>query len=147
MTTTLTNSQLLDQFNLHAQLEPEAMEAVIDFTGHSLQRQGDVMLVKQTDVEKVATTLVEANGIAVVSSEAKQGNTHILHAYEGKVYFDANTHLLQNERVVYGLLTVEEGSTAVLIHTGEHPALGVTAGNYLVLGQVEGATEIRRVAD
>jgi hypothetical protein len=144
--TTLTNATVLSHYNLKAELEPTAMDALIDFSASCApQRQGDVLTIPTQSVQ--ATTPVPAEGVAVVSSEAKQGNTHILHAYAGRVFFDADPAPFKGDKVVYGLLTVAEDAQAVLIHTGEHPALGFAPGNYLVLGQVEGALELRRVMD
>ena len=146
LTSIPTNAQVLNRFELTAQLEVAAMDAVVEFSAHTLQRQGDVLALKQPGLA-AAVQAVPAGGIAVVSSEAMNGNTHMLHAYAGDVFFDADPTPLRDERVIYGTLTVAAGASAVLIHTGEHPALGFTEGTYCIRGQVEGAVEIHRVAD
>lgn len=110
------------------------------------QRQGDVLIIPRPPIgiaERSTMALVGRAGVAVVRGEAT-GNTHLLHA-EGTVRWAA--HVGAAGGVTLGVLEVEDGATAYLIHTDEHGSNGIAPGAYVLHGKREQAAEIRRVAD
>lgn len=102
--------------------------------------QGDVSILRITTAP--ATTLVPAAGVAVVRGE-NGGNTHSLHG-DGPILFDRSAP--SDTGLALGILTVPEGSTAVLLHP-EHGGMSIIPGTYRVGRQREMADEIRMVAD
>lgn len=104
------------------------------------QRQGDVLFVPRPDVP-AATTVLTAAGFPVVRGE-NGGNTHALHAYSGTAFYTPST----SGGLRLGVLTVPEGSTAVLSHP-EHGFMAFGPGTYVATRQREQADEIRVVAD
>ena len=108
------------------------------------QRQGDVGIFPRqylTEGERQLAQPVPPEGIQVVVGEAT-GNTHLLHA-DGAVLWLPKT----TDGVLLGILHIDTGSTAYLIHTDEHGANGIAAGTYEIRSKREQADEIRRVAD
>ncbi len=142
---TITNAQILDRFGVTAEIEADMLAEFIP-TITTLARQGDVLIVRR-DKLTPATTLIPAAGVTVVRSEARQGNTHMLHALTGDCFYNPDAAPDKASMVVYGVLTVPAGSQAVLVHTGEHGAVSIDPGTYQIRGQVEGATVLRRVTD
>lgn len=100
--------------------------------------QGDVSVFR-TDTDQDATTKMPTQGVIVVRSEASM-NTHSIHP-NGPVFFD-----YREAGLLIGVLTVPEGSTALLSHQ-EHGALEIMPGTYRVGRQREFAGEWRMVQD
>lgn len=100
--------------------------------------QGDVSIFR-TDDDDPATVPMPAKGVVVVRSEASQ-NTHSIHP-NGEVFFE-----YRESGLLLGVLTVPEGSTALLSHQ-EHGALEITPGTYRVGRQREFAGEWRMLED
>lgn len=112
------------------------------------QRQGDVLVIPRPpigDAEHSAMNEVPADGVAVITGEAT-GNTHMLQPEPGTVIRWAPAPT-SGTSVNLGVLEVEPGATAWLIHTDEHGANGIGAGCYTIHGKREMVEEIRRVAD
>lgn len=109
--------------------------------------QGDVTVIAWSDLHgrvKAATTPIPTDGVVITVG---QGGHH--HTLYGPGFFDA-----RQDDMVYGTLTVPNGSMVLLLHTDssrrlsdEHGAIQVTGGTYRIGGQREQADEIRRVAD
>lgn len=114
-----------------------------------VQRQGDVGIFPRSaplgKAEFEQMTKVGREGVQVVRGEAT-GNTHILDAVVGNVYWLAHT-ALNAEDVCLGTLFVEEGAVANLLHTDEHGANSIGPGVYTINGKREQRELIRRVAD
>lgn len=114
------------------------------------QIQGDVGIwVRVAPIGKAelaSSIKVPAEGIAVVRGETVTGgNSHILDAYLGDVYWlPADS---RDGSVTLGVLHVPDGSVAMLTHTEEHTSNGIGFGTYVVTGQQEQAEIARRVAD
>ncbi len=106
-----------------------------------LQLQGDLAVIPTRPSAKPGVP-VPAGGVQVVAGEAT-GNTHWLDAATGPVFWAPATSGRQD----LGVVTVPEGSVAVLTHTDEHGANAVGPGCYLVRRQREMADEVRLVAD
>lgn len=148
---TLTLPEILAKHDVALADETLAELIVPCLTGP--QRQGDVMIIPRPPLgsaERKVMAIVDKNmglvgpaGVAVVRGEAT-GNTHLLHA-EGVVRWSA--HDGQPGDVTLGILEVEEGAAAYLIHTDEHGANGIGPGTYVLHGKREQAAAIRRVAD
>ena len=81
-------------------------------------------------------------GVKVVEGEADR-NSHILNSTGPESTFARATPTSQFD---YGVLTVAEGETVLLTHTGEHYASQIPSGVWLLRGQKDAAT-MRRVAD
>lgn len=121
-------------------------DAIADLTVPVLdgpQRQGDVGIFPRepmTAGERQLATDVPPKGVQVVVGEAT-GNTHLLHP-DGKVRW-----LPKNTGTLIGVVEVDTGAVAYLIHTDEHGANGLAPGCYRLHGKREQADEIRRVQD
>ena len=112
------------------------------------QRQGDVGIFPRSPLgraELAGFVPIGRDGIAVVRGEAG-GNTHLLDAVQGVVLWKANPSAGATD-LTLGILHVEDGAIAHLLHTDEHGANGIGPGTYRVTGKREQADEIRRVAD
>jgi hypothetical protein len=111
------------------------------------QRQGDVLIIprpKLGKAERATMTVVGREGVPVVRGEAT-GNTHLLDAVEGTVLWAPATPVPRDVRL--GVLHIEPGAVAHLLHTGEHGCNAIGPGTYVLHGKREQADEIRRVAD
>lgn len=109
-----------------------------------LQRQGDVIVIpSKAGRPTSAKTPVPRVGVPVVRGE-NGGNTHLLLAADGEVFFDGREP--RRGDLGLGLLTVAEGATAYLAHP-EHGYAGIGPGTYVIRRQREQADEIRLVAD
>lgn len=111
------------------------------------QRQGDILIKPRAplgNAERATMTTVPRSGVAVVRAEAT-GNTHLLDAVEGTVLWQA-ANTVEGD-VLLGVLHVEDGSVANLLHTDEHGCNAIGPGTYTLHGKREMADEIRRVAD
>lgn len=142
---TMTLTQALARHDITAADEALAEIEVPILTGP--QRQGDILVIPRAQLgaaELPAMTQVPREGVAVVRGEAT-GNTHLLDAVDGVVLWQP-TQARVGE-VTLGILHVEAGSAALLIHTDEHGANGIGPGTYTLHGKREMADEIRRVAD
>lgn len=143
MNTTATIGSLIERTGVEVldYLDRQVEIPVLD----GLQAQGDVMVVPAsfTTKTKAATALVPKQGIAVVRGEAG-GNTHLLLAEEGDVFFDASTATVTS--LALGTLTVPDGSVALLAHP-EHAFSRIAPGTYQIRRQREQADELRIVAD
>ncbi|BAD56342.1 hypothetical protein NFA_14970 [Nocardia farcinica IFM 10152] len=102
--------------------------------------QGDVLILRVT---LAPARTVMPSRVVVVASEASS-HTHTLHP-SGPCFYTPHTPAGAGD-VLLGLLTVPEGSTAVLIHQ-EHGGLEILPGTYQVRRQRELADEWRMVAD
>ncbi|WP_406304505.1 hypothetical protein OHA61_22245 [Streptomyces sp. NBC_00885] len=102
--------------------------------------QGDVSILRVTMAG--ATTIVSEAGVAVVQGE-NGGNTHSLHG-DGPIMWDEAAP--SNTSLTLGILTVPEGSTAILLHP-EHGGLAIVPGTYRVGRQREMADVARIVQD
>lgn len=112
------------------------------------QRQGDIGIFPRPRLGKAELdrmTPVPVEGVTVVRGEAT-GNTHILLADVDSTVLWA-PHVGLDGDVTLGVLAVDEGSTAFLVHTDEHGVNAIGPGTYVVHGKREQAAEIRRVAD
>ncbi len=116
-----------------------AREVEIPVIAGAPQRQGDILFIPAPG--RAAKTPLTAAGYPVVSGE-NGGNTHALHADQGRSFYDPNTGGGQR----LGVLTVAEASTAVLSHP-EHGFMAFGPGTYVVNRQREQADEVRLVAD
>lgn len=108
------------------------------------QRQGDVGIFPReplTNGERANAQPIPPEGVQVVVGEAT-GNTHLLHPAGTALWLPKNT-----SGVLLGILHIEDGSEAYLIHTDEHGANGIAPGTYRIHGKREQADEERRVAD
>lgn len=113
------------------------------------QRQGDVLIIPRPlagRTELAQMTLVGREGVPVVRGEAT-GNTHLLDAVTGTVHWQPTTSTGTGGDLRLGVLHVDEGAVAMLLHTDEHGANGIGPGTYVLTGKREQAEEIRRVAD
>lgn len=111
------------------------------------QRQGDILIIprgKMGKAEREGMAEVGREGVAVVRGEAT-GNTHILDAVAGPVLWQAHTGSAGD--VSLGVLHVDEGSVAHLLHSDEHGCNAIGPGTYVLHGKREMAQETRRVAD
>lgn len=137
MTTTLTFDEALARHNIAV---PDALAGLeVPFLSGP-QRQGDVLVVPSRPSADRGG-LVGREGVAVVRGETTGGNAHILDAYEGPVYWRPAAGL------VLGVVTVPEGSKAVLTHTDEHGCNGLLPGTYTLRGKRTQRDEIERVRD
>lgn len=120
----------------------EHLERQVAIPVHSSvpQRQGDVLFVPRPDVPAASTKLTAA-GFPVVRGE-NGGNTHALHADTGSSFYTPAS----SGGLRLGVLTVAEGSTAILSHP-EHGFMAFGPGNYVATRQREQADEIRMVQD
>lgn len=112
------------------------------------QRQGDVLIIPRPAAgraEVAQMTVVGREGVPVVRGEAT-GNTHLLDAVTGTVHWQPTAGTGDGD-LRLGVLHVDEGAVAMLLHTDEHGANGIGPGTYLLTGKREQAEEIRRVAD
>src|SRR5882762_7885042 len=116
-----------------------AREVEIPVIAGRPQRQGDVLFVPA--VTSAATTPLTRAGYPVVRGEVG-GNTHRLHADQGESFYSP----FAGDGQRLGVLTVGEGSTAVLSHL-EHGFMAFGPGTYMVIRQREQADEIRLVQD
>ena len=145
MTSTMTLSEALARHDITA-----ADLALADIEVPVLcgpQRQGDILITPRAPLGKaeLATmTACDRAGVAVVRGEAT-GNTHLLDAVEGTVLWQAHDGATGD--LLLGVLHVEEGSVANLLHTDEHGCNAIGPGTYTLHGKREMAEEIRRVAD
>lgn len=143
---TMTLSAALARHNIEAADAALAEIEVPVLTGP--QRQGDVLILprpKAGGAELLTMRPVPTEGVAVVRGEAT-GNTHLLDRIEGEVLWVAHT-ATDPDDLMLGVLHVEPGAVAMLIHTDEHGANGIGPGTYVLHGKREMADEIRRVAD
>lgn len=139
MTTTMTAAALEERLGVSID-EHLAREIDIPVLAGVPQRQGDVLFIPEPSARK-ATTPLTAAGFPVVRGE-NGGNTHAVHADLGTSFYDPD--LSGGQRL--GVLTVAEGSTAILSHP-EHGFMAFGPGTYRVNRQREQADEIRIVAD
>jgi hypothetical protein len=113
-----------------------------------LQPQGDVPVIPLSMVaDAVSFTgsgeMIGNAGVAVVEA-ANGGHEHRLLADEGTCWW--NPGVTDRERLAIGVLTVTDGSRALLAHP-EHGYLGIAPGMYVIRRQREQAEEQRLVAD
>lgn len=142
MTATATFRDVLGAHNISVPDETIAEVEVPVLAGP--QRQGDVGIFPRaamTAGERQLAELVPAVGVQVVVGEAT-GNTHLLHPAGTVRWLRKDT-----DGVLLGVVEIEEGSAAYLIHTDEHGANGLAPGCYTIHGKREQADEIRRVQD
>lgn len=136
-----TYADVLDRpgYRVPPHLEPEDPVPVRG----DYQAQGDVNIFPAALVAnrgEGAAAAIPPEGVQVVRGEAAR-NTHLL---VGDGTWAPGGH----HELVYGTLTVPEGGTAFLLHTGEHGANGIAPGIYTLRGQREWADQTtRRVAD
>lgn len=123
-------------------------QVTVPVTG-GVQAQGDVLVVPDTLAPNSSrfqldpAAPVPAAGVPVVRGEA-MGNTHLLIS-DGPCSWQ-QAHPASPEDVLLGIVTVEPGSTAYLIHP-EHGATGIAPGTYQVRRQRQQADVIAYVAD
>ena len=103
--------------------------------------QGDVSCFRRDDVPAAVTPM--SHTVMVVRSEASS-NTHTLHP-NGECFWDYRESTSASQLVV-GVLTVPEGSEALLSHQ-EHGNFSIAPGTYTVGRQRELAGEWAMVAD
>lgn len=137
MTVTYLEALAAHQIDVPAHLIAQA--EVPALTG--LQLQGDLAIIPARASKKTGDP-VPAGGIQVVRGEAT-ANTHWLDAYHGVCLWAPATAGGQD----LGVLTVPDGSTALLTHTDEHGANAIGAGTYLIRRQRQQAEEIALVHD
>lgn len=125
-----TGTEVLDYLDREAQIPTVTTAAC----------QGDVSIVRVT--ARPAATPVPVPGVAVVRGESG-GNTHSLHG-DGPILFDPDG--FARPSTLLGILTVPEGSTALLAHP-EHGFLRILPGTFRIGRQREQADEIALVAD
>lgn len=102
------------------------------------QRQGDILFIP---AGAAATDPIPQAGYAVIRGE-NGGHTHALHTATGEAFYTPSGRTEGR----LGVLTVAEGSTAVLAHP-EHGFMAFGPGTYTVTRQREQADVIRSVAD
>lgn len=144
--TTMTLSAALARHNITAADQALAEIDVPVLTGP--QRQGDVGIFPRPHLgtaERSTMRPVGREGVAVVRGESG-GNTHLLDAVEGVVLWAPNPNAGPND-LTLGVLHVEDGAVAHLLHTDEHGCNAIGPGTYRLTGKREMADEIRRVAD
>lgn len=134
-----TLGSLIDTHQVDVHEHHDRDELVPVLTG--MQRQGDVLVVRRSDLPP-ATTTVPRQGVPVVRGE-NGGNTHLLLA-SGDVRCDVRTADARN--LTLAVVTVAEGATAYLAHP-EHAYSGIGPGTYRLTRQREQADELRMVAD
>lgn len=105
------------------------------------QTQGDLFFLPARPSAKTGDP-VPAGGIQLVRGEAS-ANTHWLDAYDGPVLWAPATA----GGADLGVMTVPDGSVAMVTHTDEHGANAFAPGVYVVRRQRQQADEIRLVAD
>lgn len=143
--TTMTLSAALARHNITAADDALAEIEVPVLTG--AQRQGDVLILPRPPLgaaERSQMIAVPREGVAVVRGEAT-GNTHLLDAATGVVLWAASNP--RDADLTLGVLHVEHGAVANLLHTDEHGCNAIGPGTYVLHGKREMADEIRRVAD
>lgn len=112
------------------------------------QRQGDVGIYPRDRITPAMLSqmaVIPPEGVQVVRGEAT-GNTHLLHSMTGVCRWAPAVNN-GSESTLLGILSVDDGGEAYLIHTDEHSANGIAPGTYELRGKREMADEIRRVAD
>jgi len=107
---------------------------------HRAAAQGDVLVLRVTT--KPATVSMPRTVVAVASEASS--NTHTLHP-SGPCFWQPHTTTGSGD-VLLGVLTVPDGSTALLSHQ-EHGGLEILPGTYEIRRQREYAGEWRMVAD
>jgi hypothetical protein len=133
---TLAESVALTGKPVHIWLDPDWEVPRID----TCAAQGDILLLR---VASAADTPMPRT-VVLVASEAS-ANTHTLHPI-GTCYFDRHTATDPTGDVLLGVLTVPDGSTALLSHQ-EHGNIEFLPGSYEVRRQREFAGEWRLVYD
>lgn len=144
--TTMTLSAALARHNITAADDALAEIEVPVLIGP--QRQGDVGIFPRARLgaaERKTMLPVGRKGVAVVRGESG-GNTHLLDAVQGVVLWAANPNAGPTD-LTLGILHVEDGALAHLLHTDEHGCNAIGPGTYRLTGKREQADEIRRVAD
>jgi len=142
--TTLTLDALIARHGVGVDDHHDLTSLVPVHTG--LSRQGDVIVIPArmaTRSPSPASTPLPKGGFPVVRGESG-GNTHMLLA-EGTVFFDPAGDVSATQ-LDLGVLTVPEGSTALLAHP-EHAYSAFGPGSYVIRRQREQADELRIVAD
>ena len=143
MTATLTYSTTLGKHDVDIPDGLLAEAEVPVLTGP--QRQGDVGIWPTGRTPTGDRQPVPPAGIAVVRGETSTGgNSHILDAYYGDVYW---TEMSDRDGLLLGIVEVPDGSVAVLTHTDEHGSNAIGPGVYELTGKREQADIVRRVAD
>jgi hypothetical protein len=137
MTATLDKIMSPHSVEIPAHLEAQAEVPLIS---GKPQRQGDVMVIPHRKGEVEGLKPIPPEGVPVARGEAG-GNTHLL-VGDGAVSWAPRT----SDAAVMGVVQVEEGSAAYLIHP-EHGATGIGPGQHTIRRQREQADEIRLVAD
>jgi len=143
---TMTLRDALARHNIDVADELLAEIEVPVLTG--IQRQGDVLVIPRAPLgtaERTTMTPVGADGVPVVRGEAT-GNTHLLDCVTGTVLW-AGVEARSATDLTLGVLHVEPGAVANLLHTDEHGCNAIGPGTYVLHGKREQADEIRRVAD
>lgn len=143
MTTTLTLDALIARHGVGVDDHHDLNSLVPIHTG--LTRQGDVIVIPARMVRGAGTasTPLPKGGYPVVRGESG-GNTHMLLG-EGPVFFDPAGDVSATQ-LDLGVLTVPEGSTALLAHP-EHAYSAFGPGSFVIRRQREQADELRIVAD
>jgi hypothetical protein len=101
-------------------------------------RQGDVLALPVRPGLVADTAPIPAKGIQVVAGEAER-NTHLLVG-------DGLWHALSGPQDL-GTVVVPDGGAAFLIHTGEHGAVQLAPGQWLIRRQRQQADQIELVRD
>ncbi|MFD3592910.1 hypothetical protein ACFWU5_09290 [Nocardia sp. NPDC058640] len=134
--TTLSDAVAATGVRVHDHLDPAAEVPRVSRAA----AQGDVLVLR---VEGPVAVAPMREAVAVVRSELS-GHAHTLHPC-GPCAWEAHRPTGADD-VLLGVLTVFDGSTAVLIHQ-EHGALEVLPGTYEVRRQREFAGVWRTVVD
>ncbi len=145
MTQTMTHAQAAKLAGIELVMQELDREASVPVVT-DVAAQGDVLIYKadnKTRVTHKATNKVTKAGYPVVRGE-NGGNTHLLLAATGEIYFDAIDNGATDVKL--GVLTVPAGSQALLTHP-EHGGFLIEPGVYGINRQREYAGEWALVAD
>lgn len=104
-------------------------------------RQGDVMIVRVTDLPEDLVAVPPENGRVVLAHGEATGHHH-------SIAFTNRVAMFREDGSGGGLFLVVSGDTPVMIEHQEHTALAISPGRYCVIRQrVWSAGMARRVAD
>ncbi|QXJ20801.1 hypothetical protein AGRA3207_001576 [Actinomadura graeca] len=98
------------------------------------QAQGDLLVLPTTPPSSDDWQIVSATGVQVIHGEAT-GNTHWLHPgfdSPGVSWLPMTGRRHSEDDLAVGYLRVPHGQAALLIHTDEHGANGIGAGDYVL---------------